>query len=107
MTQELSVNLYCVCMRNGVKIWVEKSKAEELQSVLQRIDGNKFILFENQTMNSADIVGVFSAETMEDLVHEKNGEWKCDKGNWHKKFTDCECGYYRDGKRFIHGQGWV
>lgn len=113
MSQELTKELYCVQMRSGVEIWIEKEKTLKLQAVLANISGTKFILFEEQTINTADIVGVFSAKTMSDRTRQKNGEWKCEKNQWHEKFASCDCLYYRrdaSGKiieRFISGTGWV
>jgi len=90
MTQ-LSKALMCVQMRSGVEMWLEADKAEKLQEVLQGITGSKFIRHEGQTINTADIVGVFTAQTMADHTRRKNGQWKCAKGAWHDKRQDCEC----------------
>lgn len=89
---EVSKSLLCVSMRNGVEMWVEKEKAEKLQEALQRITQSKFIRYEGQTVNTADIVGIFDASTMADLTRRKNGQWKCKKGEWHESRQDCDCG---------------
>lgn len=89
--QELSKNLYCIQMRSGVEIWEEKDKVEKLQQVLSSIKSSTFIHFEDQTINSADIVGIFRAETMSDYSTRKNGSWKCKQGEWHSKGEKCEC----------------
>lgn len=110
---KMSKVLYCVQMRSGVEIWVEQEKATRLQNILETITKSTFINFEDQTMNTADIVGVFSATTMADLTRRKNGEWQCKAGNWHKKSEECDCKFYqRDSEgnviaKFIPGQGWI
>lgn len=91
MTQ-LSKALMCIQMRSGVEMWLEAEKAEKLQDALQNITSSKFVRHDGQTINTADIVGVFTAATMEELTRRKNGQWKCDKGAWHDKRQECECG---------------
>lgn len=89
--KELAKNLYCIQMRTGVEIWVEKDRAEKLQNILQSISGTKFILFEEETINTADIVGIFKATTMQDVTRRKNGQWKCQNNTWHEKTEKCTC----------------
>lgn len=91
MSQELAKPLMCVQMRSGVELWVEKGKAGKLQDVLQGITQSKFIRYEDQTINSADIVGIFEAKTMEELTRRKNGQWLCKAGNWHERKGECVC----------------
>ncbi|MDY0388720.1 MAG: hypothetical protein RBT65_16675, partial [Methanolobus sp.] len=88
---ELAKNLYCIQMRTGVEIWVEHERAVKLQNILSSISGSKFILFEEETINTADIVGIFKAGTMQDLTRRKNGQWLCDKGTWHQRGDKCTC----------------
>src|SRR3990167_2346938 len=91
---ELAKNLMCICMRNGVQIWIEQERTVQLQNILERLSGSKFILFENQTINTADIVGIFTAENMRELTMRKNGKWQCDvAGTWHEKKEECTCVY--------------
>ena len=91
MMTALSKSLMCVQMRSGVEIWVEGERAMRLQNILEGIRETKFIRFENQTFNTADIVGVFEASTMSDLTRRRNGEWRCGQGHWHQKGERCEC----------------
>lgn len=88
---ELSKNLMAVCIRNGAEIWVEKDKCEKLKYILLQSRENKFIEFENQIINTADIVGIFSPQTMEEIIRRKNGQWKCEYGRWHDKRQKCGC----------------
>jgi hypothetical protein len=89
---QLAKNLYCVYVRNGAEIWIERERCENLMQELKGIvEGNRFIKFEDQMMNTADIVGIFSAATMADLNRRKNGQWQCLKGTWHGRKDQCEC----------------
>jgi len=91
MSTEISKSLMCVQMRSGVEIWVEADRAISLQNALESISSSKFIRFDDQTFNSADITGIFSAKTMEDFTRRKNGQWKCSNSAWHDKHTKCDC----------------
>ena len=95
---ELSKSLVCIQMRSGVEIWIEQNKAGSLQEILDRANSSKFIHFENQTINTADIVGIFTASTMEQHTRRKNGEWLCKSNTWHGKGEKCECPSLEDKK---------
>ena len=56
----VSKNLMCICMRAGAQLWVERDRVANLQPLLQQSTGHIFVGFENQTINTADIVGGFS-----------------------------------------------
>jgi hypothetical protein len=56
----VSKNLMCICMRAGAQLWVEPDRVTNLQPLLQQSTGHIFVGFENQTINTADIVGGFS-----------------------------------------------
>lgn len=89
MTTELSKIQMCVLLRNGMQIWVEKEKADKLQNILQGIDNSKFIKYENITINTADITGVFEAKDLDNYTKIKKGQWQCKKGYWHSKEEEC------------------
>ena len=91
MNQELSKNLVCICVRNGVQIWIEKERAENLRNVLNKLEKHHFIEFEKEFINTADIIGIFSPESMDELTRRKNGQWKCKTGFWHDRGKKCAC----------------
>lgn len=96
MTQELSRNLMCICMRNGIELWLEGDQVTQLSQVLDSVTSSRFIhLPDGQYLNTADIVGVFKANTMESLIRRKNGDWQCQDAKWHTKGSRCECAYDR------------
>jgi hypothetical protein len=92
--QELSKELMAICVRNGAEIWVEKETVERLMSKLETIRDHKFVpLPTGEMINTADLVGLLKAETMEAVTRRKNGEWQDQKGNWHQKGERvCKCG---------------
>jgi len=85
MIKELSKNLVAIVLRNGVEIWTEKDRAENLIRLLINLDKNKFVKFDNELFNTADIVGIFSASVMEEVIRRKNGQWQDSKGEWHDR----------------------
>lgn len=91
MSQELSRSVVCIQMRSGVEVWIESARADNLQATLQAITQSKFIKLDNQTLNTADIVGVFQASTMEAATRRKNGQTQCKEGAWHDKNEKCDC----------------
>jgi hypothetical protein len=87
MTQELTKKLMCILMREKAEIWIEKDKLEPLMGMLET---KRFVNIDGQIINTADISGIYSAETMEDITRRKNGQWKCEAGNyWHNKGEIC------------------
>ena len=73
-------------MRNGIQIWFEKQTAENLIKTLSGIKESKFIKFKNQIFNTADITGIFTANTIEEYNRLRRGQWQDKFGGWHDKF---------------------
>jgi len=88
---QLSKNLYCIQMRSGVFIWLERERCENLMLALENPNCPKFVRVDDQMINTADVSGIFTAGTMEDTTLRKNGKWQCDKGSWHSRQDKCEC----------------
>jgi hypothetical protein len=51
---------------------------------------------EGQFINTFEILGIFTADAMEEQHHRKNGQWKCMKNNWHEKGQGCGCPTYTE-----------
>lgn len=98
----LTKNLMCISMRNGIDIWLEEERVKTLKTFLKTAKG--FIELGDEMINSVDIIGIFSAKTMEEQIRRKNGEWKCKFGNWHKKGQDCTCQEKKEENVTIYGQ---
>lgn len=90
-SKEISVSLVCVVIRNGIEIWVEKGRAENLEAILGVTGGPQFFKYEGRWINRADVVGVFTPADMEDRTRRKNGQWRCTMGTWHDREQDCSC----------------
>lgn len=90
MTNEIANQMKCIVMRNGIEIWTDARKAEQFEQ--DWVHGLKgAVTFEKRTLNTADILGVFLPDDMEDLIRRKNKQWKCQHGNWHDRNEKCEC----------------
>lgn len=87
---ELTKKLMCISMRNGIDKWIEEERVINLKAFLKN-NGKGFVEIGNEMINTADVVGIFEAKTLEDLTRKKNGEWKCQHGAWHTRGQECEC----------------
>lgn len=83
MKKEISKNLQVVCIRNGVEISIEQDRAKLL---IEEMEKRRFIKINEKIINTADIVGIFSASDIEDVIKRKNGEFKY-KGKWYPRGT--------------------
>lgn len=90
---EITKKQKCVCIRNGLRIWMDFDTAEKLQGILDGITEHRFIKYGERTMNTADVMGIFPSEDMELIERKERGEWQCDSGHWNAKGTRrCEGG---------------
>ncbi len=98
---EITKVLKCILVRGGIEIWVEE---ERIEKVLESVKGKKMMRIDDNIINTADIVGIFDADTMADKTRRSNGQWKdengswrnrgewlCDYGIWHTKGDFCKC----------------
>lgn len=107
MTTELTKELRCIAMRNGVQIWIEKDRIEKLLVSLTTKEKG-FYSIDEELINIADVVGIFSPKMMESMIRRKNGQWECKYGNWHERREPCECSLSeKDGSVFVSGAGWI
>jgi len=87
MSKEITKKLMCILMREKAEIWLEKDK---LDSLMKALETKRFVKVGDQIINTADISGIYTAETMEDITRRKNGQWKCKQGNyWHERGEQC------------------
>lgn len=87
----LSKNLMCIQMRSGVEVWLEDDRATNFKNVLLNTTSSKFVQLDREIINTADVVGVWTGETMETVTRRKNGQVKCSFGSWHDKGQKCDC----------------
>lgn len=91
MNQELSNQMSCISIRNGVEIWLETDRASSLVKLLTAPNPPQFVEFDGRLINRADLVGVFTAIDMAEVNRRKNGQWKCVENNWHARDIKCYC----------------
>ena len=89
--KQITNKTMCVLMRSGIEIWVNQERAEKISNLLG-VKNIRFLDIGKETINSADVSGIFSAKTMEDVRRRKNGQWQCDLGTWHQRGEKCVCG---------------
>ncbi len=104
MTTEIAPKMVCVKLRSGIEKWIEEERGLKLQDALQSVTGHKFIRYEQETINTADIEGIFTPETMETFTRLKQGQWKCNTGTWHQRKDDCNC--YWENERRSKQEDW-
>jgi hypothetical protein len=93
MTNELATKQLCIYVRNGIEIWLDEEKAKEFGDDLNNESVGKFNMIEGRLINTADIVGIFTPQDLEELKRRKQGQWKCKHSNWQpKEITHCDCG---------------
>lgn len=85
MERAIAKEMRCICLRNGAEIWVEKERVEALVRILLESKEHRFIKIDNEIVNTADIVGVFTPQALERTWRLKQGQWQDKKGNWHSK----------------------
>ena len=94
MTNDITKAQVCLTMRNGAQIWVDADKAKALmdQLVNQASGAHRFVRWEGELINTADVVGIFKPGTMDAVTRRKNGQWQCGAGTWHgQDEKDCGC----------------
>jgi hypothetical protein len=91
--KELSKELMCLILRNGIEIWEEAERLEQLVKILLSNQKIGFVKINKNIINLADVVGIFTPETIDDYRRIKSGERKCKYGRWHEKGEKCECAY--------------
>jgi len=94
--QELAKKQKCLALSNGVEIWIDYEKAEEIQRYLDTIKETKLITLQDTpgtpTINTAFLVGIYTPEQMEDAKRRKNGQTECKWGYWHDRHKECNHG---------------
>jgi hypothetical protein len=107
MTNQLENLQKVIVMRNGIEIWTDSTKAERFQADWAGGQVKGAIGFEGRTLNTADILGVFTPQDLADLTRRKNGEWECKQNKWHMRNTKCDCMITDERGTFTPGSGWV
>lgn len=83
----------CIVIRGGIHLWIPAEKMDDFDEACNLARSqNSMIRIKDQRINPADVVGVFTAVTMEETTRRKNGEWQCKvRGVWHNRGDKCSC----------------
>jgi putative SOS response-associated peptidase YedK len=71
--QKPSKRPMCVLMRDGEEVWLDGEGAESLQDMLEENDGAQFLAVGGRVFETANVSGVFSEATMQDIWRRKGG----------------------------------
>ena len=99
MTKRISKPQLIILLRSGVQIWVDEDKAELLKNDLVNGVLKGFAKIGGELVNTVDISGIYTPETIIELNKSKSGQWKCEHGKWIPRGKKCQCNLrpeYRD-----------
>lgn len=88
---KLSTETFCALLRNGMELWVNPEEAKKVQKFLLDEQSPKFFDFRGSPVNKFEFVGVFTAEQIYDMQHKRQGDWRCERNEWHPKDEPCDC----------------
>lgn len=82
-----------IVMKSGVIMWVSKETGERIDDHLEKQSGHTFVRIRElgQTINTAQVEGVYTQETYADYVKVKKGMWQCEFREWHDRKDICKC----------------
>lgn len=93
MNTELAKKQVCVLVRSGLELWIDADNVHALEEAMSDTT-KRFIKIHGQLVNPFEILGVFTADAMDERQRRKNGQWRCMQGSWHEKHTQCTCSKY-------------
>lgn len=97
MEKGLAKKQMCIQTRSGIELWINE---EDSQKAFAALNGTgRFVILEGRMLNAADVVGIFKPEDMDSATRRKNGQWKCNGGQWHDKGEKCMCPTIEQQKR--------
>lgn len=91
---QLATETFCLLMRNGTEFWMNDAEAKKLSRDLLDPGCPQFIPIRGRPVNKFEIVSIYSAKEIADIKHRKQGDWQCEKLNWHVKDEPCDCWQY-------------
>lgn len=80
----------CVLLRGGIELWIDAERRDALEARLKD-SSVRFIKLDNQTVNTFEVLGIFTPDAIEERRRRKNGQWTCKAGSWHDKGDECSC----------------
>ena len=87
----------CIVTRSGAELWIDDANVPVLEQAIER--GDRFVRVSSDLVNVAEIVGIYSPETMLAIVRHRNGQWRCESRTWHDRGKACACRPPADSER--------
>ena len=81
----LSLQMKVVLLKNGAKFYLEKTRAQKVESLLQSPNRPEYIDIDDTLVAVREISMVASADKIDEMNRERRGDWRCSKGHWHAK----------------------
>src|SRR3990167_560017 len=92
MNTEIAKSQKVIVMKSGLPLFVDAERAKNAEQILASGTGHRFLGIDEQTINSAEIEGIYSPEQYEEIQRIKKGDYKCKFQRWHAKREECSCG---------------
>lgn len=91
---------WAIVMKNGLVFWVGEETSNRASQHLVNQSGHSFLTIAElgETINTAEIEGIYSFAKFDEMQRVKVGDWKCPWGKWHMKKERCECKLEADRK---------
>lgn len=91
MSTEITKKQKVIVLKKGMTFWVDDKRAESLETLLGGVTGHHFVKLDNETINTAEIEGIYTPEQYEQAAKIKQGMWQCPFRKWHERKGECYC----------------
>lgn len=93
MNTEIETKKLVIVMKNGMAHWVREDTGKKAETHIVTQTAHSFIKIQelDQTINTAEISGIYTPQVYQDLKRTEAGEYKCAWGTWHTKKDTCMC----------------
>lgn len=96
---------HVIAMKGGLTLLVSAETAIRLSKHLVDQEAHSFVKVDEigETVNTAEIEGVYTPEKHQEMMRLRGGEYLCSFAKWHEKKQKCDCAYElaRDREREI------
>lgn len=82
-----------IVMKSGLSFWVKRETADRASAHIVGQQSHSFLRIAElgETINTAEIEGIYTPERYTEIQRVEAGEWKCQFEKWHTKKGRCEC----------------
>lgn len=93
MSKELTNKNWVVITRGTGRHYVSEDGKNYILKLKNAQNHPEMIEVNDSYLALSDIIGIVTASKLEEIDKQKNGEWRCERGNWHKRGEICKCGW--------------